>query len=266
MESKIISEDLMNSFDNINDMLVKLFMQFVSIFLSLGVSSSFYSQQGGTTNHELSAISHATQNGQVMLTDSINELNLDGRSTVYDGTTFNQSKSSNIGQSQVIDQSKCTGVSHSQPRFGIDQSTHRNQTNQSEASMSSSILNENRWDYKWVSQNHSILDYPENWKHPVELLLEYKTDKIYEQYGFSEENEHGKKERGLQLKAVEKTTLKNCVYLPLPRSLPLNCPNSHLHKWKAEIQPDGTGSDQFEDSVFVQGRIKVICINGYIYR
>ena len=152
----------------------------------------------------------------------------------------------------------------------VGQGFESNKTDQSqvrgEEDSSSAILNEARWEYQWVSQNHPTQNYPDNWTFAVELLLSYKRDKVYDQYGFnSETSASGKKQRGLMLKAVEKKSLKNCVYVPLPRALTLNCTNSHLHKWKSDILDD-MDEEVRDQSAFIQGRIKVICINGYIYR
>lgn len=59
---------------------------------------------------------------------------------------------------------------------------------------------------------------------------------------------------------------KNCIMSQLPQPLPLSCPGQHLHKIQSKKTYDD-GKDPMQDpTTFAQGRLKVLLIDGVIYR
>ena len=58
--------------------------------------------------------------------------------------------------------------------------------------------------------------------------------------------------------------LTSCVFSPVPKSLPLNCVASHLHKWGTKEFWDTEG--KLAEAAFLNGRIKVVCSKGVVYR
>ena len=78
------------------------------------------------------------------------------------------------------------------------------------------------------------------------------------------EEKKGKKQTDiLKLRQINR---KACVMSKLPQSLPLSCPGQHLHKMHAKKAYDD-GKNPVEDpTTFSQGRLKVLLIDGVIYR
>lgn len=62
----------------------------------------------------------------------------------------------------------------------------------------------------------------------------------------------------------ERETLTKCVFCTITKSLPQNCISSHLHKWGNKEFWDT--EEKLAEAAFVNGRIKVICTYGIIYR
>lgn len=59
---------------------------------------------------------------------------------------------------------------------------------------------------------------------------------------------------------------KSCHMSELPPSLPLSCPGQHLHKTQHKQSFDD-GKNPLEDpTTFSQGRLKVLLIDGIVYR
>ena len=249
-----------------------------------GVDSSFYSKQNDTTTtsshklHDISVISNTHPSTGFELTDSMNNLCLHNQSA--NNSIHSQHTLHATSQSQSI---ALLSAQHSNQlqSLALPFAQHSSQSQSTASSrLDCSILNEGRWDYRWVVQHHSLQSYPHYWKHPVELLLNFRKQTIYHKYGDgqctvpnlpnTESYEQDKMQttssnarKYLSLKAVDKRTLKHCVYSPVPKSLPLNCVSSHLHVWNIAPVEDG-GCE--EGAAFLHGRIKVICVHGIIYR
>ena len=163
-----------------------------------------------------------------------------------------------------------------------------------------------QWEYVWVSQHHSLVDYPSCWRHAVNILLSYLSERnkddsksgskpisavksrtqsatgkisgdgVTGQEGTSTEkkNVDGAHKRGgrtslhevraVSLQRLLKKDFADCVFVHLPKSLPLNCPSLHLHRWKPGVITDD--DNERAESAYIYGQVKVICAQGIIYR
>ena len=174
-----------------------------------------------------------------------------------------------------------------------------------------------KWDYVWISQHHSLADYPNTWRHPVELLIEFldihpdmkspgctnpndsdknvadSDPKAGEQ---SDANSHEHpldlsilqekvssmlskpnsgvnrgesaqsttERRAVTLQRLLKKDFAGCVFVPTPKSLPLNCPSLHLHRWRPEVIT--SDDNDRAEAAYMYGKVKVICAQGIIYK
>ena len=78
------------------------------------------------------------------------------------------------------------------------------------ASSAASVTSQRKRLYTWVEQVHSVKHCPPCWRHPLQLVL--SVDEV----------------------TVPHPTGTSCV-TDLPLSLPLNCGDTHLHNWKAQV-------------------------------
>lgn len=124
-----------------------------------------------------------------------------------------------------------------------------------------------RWDYVWLSQHHSVEQYPECWAHPLELLLQQAKQKRVTLASDTNNGKGDADEPDLSTVA-ELTKVQNGhgdqsdrVSTEVPATLPLNCQAQHLHKWKPS---PGTGEEL--EASFVSSKVKVVCCQGIVYR
>ncbi|XP_038050035.1 uncharacterized protein C5orf34 homolog isoform X2 [Patiria miniata] len=155
--------------------------------------------------------------------------------------------------------------------------------------------------YTWVIQHHTVEQYPEFWKHPLHLALNFdpkqhtctlspknETNKSFEGSAVSDMNTRtsqdkicltskvlrdlnlNKKIVNSETECIDKTSktqqesVTDVVASTLPAPLPLTCGDSHRHKWRKDA--GARGVDIVEEDVPVGQSIKVWFSNGIIYR
>ena len=140
--------------------------------------------------------------------------------------------------------------------------------------------------YAWTMQHHSVADYPDHWRHPVELLLRYvsmatngdkndgercessasdlltnKTEKKNSAAGTTGDRDPSEVIASL-VEDRRTNELVPCVVTRLPQALPLNCTAQQLHRWRNDDTTLPSGGSE----VYYGGRLKVVCSQGVIYR
>ncbi len=112
-----------------------------------------------------------------------------------------------------------------------------------------------KWEYVWMAQHHSLQHYPPQWTHPLTLLTQHCQNTANEpkepKTSEEEEDDADRKEPQNKEKLTEgnewsddacaKPTrelrrilgkdFSDCVYTPVPSSLPQSCRNQHKHRW-----------------------------------
>ncbi|XP_053404672.1 uncharacterized protein C5orf34 homolog [Mercenaria mercenaria] len=122
-----------------------------------------------------------------------------------------------------------------------------------------------RCKYCWLTQHISCDECPMNWSQVVKMARDVaeKGAKSFKKGNVPKE-EKGK--RQTDISKLRQINRKTCVMSQLPQPLPLSCPGQHLHKMHVKKTYDD-GKNPLEDpTTFSQGRLKVLLIDGVIYR
>lgn len=121
---------------------------------------------------------------------------------------------------------------------------------------------ESRTHYSWVTRHYSCEECPVVWSHPVNLARAVL------------DNRESVQQKALKLSSNPKKNLSDphtirrdkCVLSTLPRPLPLSCEGKHLHSLGGQYLYDDDKDLETNLTVFKQGKLKVLLIEGVVFR
>lgn len=114
---------------------------------------------------------------------------------------------------------------------------------------------EERWDYVWMVQYHSVQQSCHHWYRPLQLLLDFLSKPAS---NTPPAGSNHKPSDSLSIRRILKKDFRGCMFSQPPRSLTLNCGAQHLHKWPHLVENPETA--------YLHGRVTVISIQAVIYR
>ncbi|XP_069483337.1 uncharacterized protein C5orf34 homolog isoform X3 [Ambystoma mexicanum] len=111
--------------------------------------------------------------------------------------------------------------------------------------------------YTWVVQQHCVSSFPEEWKYPLSLAIEY-----YNSHIVNTAERTPKDSRIMECQFSEQ--YEKQIISALPKALPLACYAPHLHRWS--FYDFISQKTQDTEKYSRPGLIKVVLCNGRLYR
>ncbi|KAL4220206.1 hypothetical protein ACF0H5_020614 [Mactra antiquata] len=122
-----------------------------------------------------------------------------------------------------------------------------------------------RYKYTWLTRHISCDECPINFNTIVKMANNVAKNGIPRSDDLKElDSKQEEKKKGAS--KLKKINRKYCEMSEVPLPLPLSCPGQHLHKTQSKQSYDDGKNPTEDPSTFSQGRLKVLLIDGVVYR